>query len=182
VITIAHFGDLRIGSCDGALRRAYALRDRALAAEVDHLVVTGDLTEHGDPDELLLLRRALAPLLAPTRATIVPGPRDAPIARRLAGGAREPLHGLAIVDGGGAGPALARLAASPADAPRLWVVDELDAQAPLYDGVDLLLCRRAAAAPSPHVHEGRLPALFRFDRRALVAAVPLEDAIEVRVA
>jgi 3',5'-cyclic AMP phosphodiesterase CpdA len=72
--TLAHLSDLHLGRSDAdtaGLRRAV----RALVeAEVDHVVVTGDLTDAGTFDQLATFRRLTAPLDG--RLTVVPGNHD----------------------------------------------------------------------------------------------------------
>jgi Icc protein len=56
--------------------RAGELRRALLAANVDHVVVTGDLTDGGRDHEMAQFTRAFEPLLAEGRVTIVPGNHD----------------------------------------------------------------------------------------------------------
>ena len=56
---IAQISDLHIGADDDNLSRLDAVLDQleAMPARPDHLLVTGDLTEHGDETSSLLLAR-----------------------------------------------------------------------------------------------------------------------------
>jgi 3',5'-cyclic-AMP phosphodiesterase len=72
--TLAHLSDLHLGRAPEALaglRRAVAT---LVEAQVDHVVVTGDITDHGRLDELATFRRVMAPLAE--RLTLVPGNHD----------------------------------------------------------------------------------------------------------
>jgi hypothetical protein len=177
VITLAHVGDFRVGSGPGALRRAYALRDRLVGAELDHLVVTGDLTEHGVPDELVLLRRALGPLVN-ERVTLLPGPRDASLARAIAArrtASRRPDGDIDLVVLDGTREVEARFGV--ATGLRVLLADDAgEAPTALLESADVVLCRRAPArrASHPGVHAGNSPALLRFDEGQLRTVEPLE--------
>jgi 3',5'-cyclic AMP phosphodiesterase CpdA len=72
--TLAHLSDLHLGRSAGD---AWALRAMVAAVQqagVDHVVVTGDVTEHGRLDELATFRRLTAPI--EDRLTVVPGNHD----------------------------------------------------------------------------------------------------------
>lgn len=72
--TLAHLSDLHVGrspSDTAALADAVAA---LVAARVDHVVVTGDVTHRGRLDELATFRRLAAPLAG--RLTLVPGNHD----------------------------------------------------------------------------------------------------------
>ena len=74
--TLAHVSDLHIGKNVDTERRALGIRDALLASEVDHVVVTGDLTHRGRLSELQTFWRIFAPLAEMNRLTIVPGNHD----------------------------------------------------------------------------------------------------------
>jgi Icc protein len=74
--TLAHVSDLHLGKNADTERRACGIRDALLAAEVDHVVVTGDLTHRGRLTELKTFWQIFAPLAALNRLTIVPGNHD----------------------------------------------------------------------------------------------------------
>ena len=58
------------------LERAAEMNRALLAANVDHVVVTGDITDGGRERELEMFRRTFAGLLSRGRMTIVPGNHD----------------------------------------------------------------------------------------------------------
>lgn len=72
----AHVSDLHLGSSDASLEAARRLVEALQAAAVDHVVVTGDVTHRGRPEELALFEQLFAPLLAQGRVTLVPGNHD----------------------------------------------------------------------------------------------------------
>jgi Icc protein len=74
--TIAHLSDLHFGCSQTMLERAAQMNRALLAADVDHVVVTGDITDGGRARELDLFRQTFARLLAQGRMTIVPGNHD----------------------------------------------------------------------------------------------------------
>lgn len=74
--TLAHVSDLHVGKSPDSDRRAEAIRDALIAADVDHVVMTGDLTHRGRSEELSRFFRIFAPLLARDRLTLVPGNHD----------------------------------------------------------------------------------------------------------
>lgn len=74
--TLIHVSDLHLGKSPEVERRAAAIRDAVLAAEADHVVVTGDLTHRGRAAELAVFWRIFAPLVARDRLTVVPGNHD----------------------------------------------------------------------------------------------------------
>ncbi len=72
--SLAHISDLHLGRTPaeaGALRATVAA---LVEAAVDHVVVTGDVTNRGRLDELATFRRLIAPLA--DRLTVVPGNHD----------------------------------------------------------------------------------------------------------
>ena len=73
--TLAHLSDLHIGK-DAATAWSARRLVRALdAAEIDRVLVTGDVTDRGRLEELRLFRRIVAPL-GPERLLVVPGNHD----------------------------------------------------------------------------------------------------------
>lgn len=72
---LAHLSDLHLGH-RGAARAAERLVEHLLRSAVDHVVVTGDITESGEADELALFERLFAPLLDARRVTVIPGNHD----------------------------------------------------------------------------------------------------------
>lgn len=76
VRTLAHLSDLHLGRSVEVERRAIALCDSLLAADVDHVVVTGDLTHRGRQRELKLFWKIFAPLAERNKLTVIPGNHD----------------------------------------------------------------------------------------------------------
>ena len=74
--TLAHLSDLHFGASPTTLERARELVRALLIAGVDHVVVTGDITDNGRDHELALFHRTFAPLLGQGRLTVVPGNHD----------------------------------------------------------------------------------------------------------
>jgi 3',5'-cyclic AMP phosphodiesterase CpdA len=87
-----------------------AIADTLLAAKVDHVVVTGDLTNRGRTAELDAYREAFAPLIASGRVTSIPGNHDRlgdDVRDRIMEGARvqiETVEGLHLVRVDSTGP------------------------------------------------------------------------------
>jgi 3',5'-cyclic-AMP phosphodiesterase len=74
--TIAHLSDLHFGTSQTMLEQAAQINRALLAAGVDHVVVTGDITEGGRRRELDLYCQTFSALLGQGRMTIVPGNHD----------------------------------------------------------------------------------------------------------
>ncbi len=74
--TLAHLSDLHLGLNASVYGKAETLAATLLEAAVDHVVVTGDLTENGRHDSYQQFQRAFAPLVVEGRMTIVPGNHD----------------------------------------------------------------------------------------------------------
>src|SRR4051812_18580349 len=99
--TLAHLSDLHLGRSpaqDEAVGRAVAALDG-----IDHVVVSGDVTERGRAHEYARFEQLFAPLVAAGRLTVVPGNHDRlgeDMGPRLQSGARvqtETRPGLYIV-------------------------------------------------------------------------------------
>jgi 3',5'-cyclic-AMP phosphodiesterase len=73
---VAHVSDLHLGSSAAGVEAAHRLVDALRAEQVAHVVVTGDVTHRGRPEELALFEQLFAPLLAEERVTVVPGNHD----------------------------------------------------------------------------------------------------------
>ncbi|HKI97366.1 MAG TPA: metallophosphoesterase [bacterium] len=75
--------------------RARRLVERLQREPWQHLLITGDLTQLGTPEEFALAREALAPLLArgPDQVTIIPGNHDRYVAEPPGQGAFEARFG-----------------------------------------------------------------------------------------
>lgn len=73
---LVHISDLHIGRDARTRRRAVALANELLEADVDHVAVTGNVTWSGRVGEWECFRRIFAPLIAANRVTVVPGYHD----------------------------------------------------------------------------------------------------------
>src|SRR6185295_14921823 len=76
VRTLAHVSDLHLGRSAETERRAVAIRDALVAANIDHVVVTGDVTHKGRIRELALFWKIFEPLVSAGKVTLVPGNHD----------------------------------------------------------------------------------------------------------
>jgi 3',5'-cyclic-AMP phosphodiesterase len=74
--SLAHLSDLHFGLGREVPARAAELCRALLVADVDHVVVTGDVTEGGRRRSYAEFQRAFAPLLAAGRMTVIPGNHD----------------------------------------------------------------------------------------------------------
>ncbi len=74
-LTLAHVSDLHLG-LPGADRRTERICEALVEAGVDHVMVTGDITQKGRRREWETFLRAFAPLLEAGRVTVVPGNHD----------------------------------------------------------------------------------------------------------
>lgn len=74
--TLAHLSDLHFGRSAESDERNRAVARMLLAAEIDHLVVTGDITQRGRLAELGLFAEAYAPFIGGGRVSVVPGNHD----------------------------------------------------------------------------------------------------------
>lgn len=74
--TLAHLSDLHLGGPRSHADRARRLVDTLLEAQIDHVVVTGDLTAGGRREEYALFQRIFEPLLLRGKVTVVPGNHD----------------------------------------------------------------------------------------------------------
>lgn len=72
--TIAHLSDLHLGASPANERSLRQMVSALVAADVDEVLVTGDVTDRGRRQELDLFRRLTAPLEG--RLTVVPGNHD----------------------------------------------------------------------------------------------------------
>jgi 3',5'-cyclic AMP phosphodiesterase CpdA len=88
--TLAHLSDLHVGRDAATDREALRVRDALLAARVDDVLVTGDVTHRGRAGELATFERLFAPLR--DRLHVVPGNHDRlgdDVAGRMIGGRVE---------------------------------------------------------------------------------------------
>ena len=74
--TLAHISDLHVGRDDATDEAARRLVDALLAAKVDDVLLTGDVTHRGRRLELVRFERLFAPLLEARRLLTVPGNHD----------------------------------------------------------------------------------------------------------
>jgi Icc protein len=74
--SLAHLSDLHIGAGRKTEERAVALSQLLMATDIDHVVVTGDITNRGRRDELERFRRIFAPWISEGKLTAVPGNHD----------------------------------------------------------------------------------------------------------
>lgn len=74
--TLAHISDLHLGRDDATDAAARRIVDALLAARVEDVLITGDVTHRGRRDELARFERLFAPLLEQGRVSVVPGNHD----------------------------------------------------------------------------------------------------------
>lgn len=74
--TLAHLSDLHLGLGRAQEAAARALLEALQEADVDQVVVTGDVTNRGRDEELSLFLDIFAPLQRAQRLTVVPGNHD----------------------------------------------------------------------------------------------------------
>jgi 3',5'-cyclic-AMP phosphodiesterase len=165
--TLAHLSDLHLGrnvaDTIGLGRAVTAL----VEAEVDHVVVTGDITDGGQFDQLATFRRLTAPIT--DRMTVVPGNHDRigeNAGRLLMRGrvATETHDGLFLVRVDSTAPHNRR----PVDAHGLITADDLA-------DIDAALDRAPAAmlvAVLLHHHVHRLPGDDVWERLAALMGLP----------
>ncbi|MDH5750882.1 MAG: metallophosphoesterase [Deltaproteobacteria bacterium] len=108
------------------LQRAKSLVEQISASHWDHLLITGDLTQLGFPEEFRLAREVLAPLLerGPEKVTVLPGNHDRYVAEATPGGAFTRFFGEFAPVEGPAGGILTRHLAGP------WHLAGWDSAAP----------------------------------------------------
>ncbi len=157
--TFAHVSDLHLGRdrrTDAAVAR---MVDALLEADVDVVLVTGDVSEHGRLSELATFERLFAPLRA--RVVVVPGNHDRlgeNAARVLMGDVRVRVHarpGLHVVQLDSTAPHNRGLlschgALSPAD---VAAVDSAVDAAPPGALVALMLHHHLLPLPADHLPE-----------------------------
>lgn len=76
VHTLAHLSDLHFGQGPAREAMARALCQALIESAIDHVVVTGDITNKGRDVEMSLFLDVFAPLLRQGRLTVVPGNHD----------------------------------------------------------------------------------------------------------
>ena len=76
VHTLAHLSDLHFGQGPAREAMARALCQALIESTIEHVVVTGDITNKGRDVEMSLFLEVFAPLLRQGRLTVVPGNHD----------------------------------------------------------------------------------------------------------
>jgi len=74
--TLAHLSDLHIGLSSGTERVAARICESLISSDVDHVVVTGDVTHRGRASELQRFSEIFQPLLSQGRMSVIPGNHD----------------------------------------------------------------------------------------------------------
>jgi len=74
--TIVHLSDLHIGHSPERLRLVRSLRDRIRLLDVDHVLVTGDTTDHGREEEYRQFQDVFSEFIETQRLTVLPGNHD----------------------------------------------------------------------------------------------------------
>ena len=88
---VAHLSDLHIGYAPERSKVAQALCDALVVHGVDHVVVTGDLTERGRIRQMEEFRKIFYPYISTGRLTMMPGNHDRlddEVAKEMMGGER----------------------------------------------------------------------------------------------
>lgn len=74
--SLVHLSDLHFGATRRIEEASATLVDTILRRDLEHVVVTGDITEHGRDEELDRFCKVFEPLARAGRLTIVPGNHD----------------------------------------------------------------------------------------------------------
>ncbi len=161
--TVVHLSDLHFGAGRRLEQRATELVRRLVDASVDHVVVTGDVTERGELGELERFLGVFEPLARTRRLTVVPGNHDRlgdDVAELVMGGRRvvverkAGLH-LVLVDSTRPNPGWAFVAHGELTQADLGEIDRAVELAEPDALVVVLLHHH----PLPLPHESRLEAL-----------------------
>jgi 3',5'-cyclic AMP phosphodiesterase CpdA len=132
--TLAHLSDLHLGVSPAAERSATALCRTLLAARIDHVVVSGDITHRGRRDEYARFEQVFHPLLRTGRMTVVPGNHD-----RLGEDVRLDITaGMRVTRSEAEGLCIVRVD-STAPHNRTWLASHGDVSADELDHIDALL-------------------------------------------
>ena len=160
---LVHLSDLHFGASPRLEARTAAVVDDLVARNVDHVVVTGDMTEHGTNEEFERFCRVFEPLAQRRRLTVIPGNHDRlgdDVAELTMGGQRvrverrDGLH-LVLVDSTRTNPGFAFVAHGRLDDTDLAAIDRALRQAAPGSLVCVLLHHHPLAMP----HESWLEAL-----------------------
>lgn len=73
---LAHFSDLHLGQHPGFVDAARTLVRSVIDEDIDHVVVTGDITHDGTLAQYQTWREVFEPLLTAHKVTVVPGNHD----------------------------------------------------------------------------------------------------------
>jgi Icc protein len=153
--TLAHLSDLHFGVSPAAEKVATALCRMLLTARIEHVVVSGDVTQRGRRDEYERFKQVFHPLLRTGRMTVVPGNHDRlgdDVRVEMTGGlrvARTLADGLCIVT-----------VDSTAPHNRTWLASHGDVSADELTCIDALLedaPRDALKVVTLHHHPLPLP-------------------------
>ena len=178
---LVHLSDLHFGAGSRLEARTAALVDDLVAREVDHVVVTGDITEHGRHAEFERFCRVFEPLALTRRLTVIPGNHDRlgdDVAELTMGGERvrvekrDGLH-LVLVDSTRPNPAFAFVAHGQLGDADLAAIDAALASPDPDSLVCILLHHHPTALP----HESWIEALG--ERVGLPFGRPLERGAEL---
>jgi Icc protein len=107
---LAHLSDLHIGRSRGSDERARQICELLVDADVDHVVITGDITHRGRLEELARFHTLFAPFHDRGNLTIIPGNHDRltdDVGANLMRGSRVEIHrspGLFLVRFDSTGP------------------------------------------------------------------------------
>ena len=74
--TLAHLSDLHLGRSKAWHAKAQALRDFLRAQSFDHILITGDITDHGAWSEYEQFKRLFGEFIEAGQLTVIPGNHD----------------------------------------------------------------------------------------------------------
>jgi len=155
---LAHLSDLHLGS---STERAEALVKKLLRDDLEHVVVTGDITHEGAHAEYALFRDVFAPLLRQGRLSFIPGNHDRTgedVGNTFMNGQRvrtEQHDGLFLICVDSTGPHNRSYFASHGDLCHsvLRQIDEAVSRAPLHSLVVVILHHHLVPLPEESMPE-----------------------------